>query len=270
MARQLNLLVFLVFGVLLLSLVDSCSGIFESRSQFRLVRGISRPISGKLDSPVQDLERLAGIRDGEKLQEALAYETDGPLFLRFTGLQGRLWRGELSSPAYSDPGIYRLTVYQKGVHRQEQTSLITVILYPDMESYLRDLPSFIERHMGFQPWWITIAALPLAMLLLYLSYLQSGREEDILRSQGLAPIFRLARGREGWTMYFGLGARDGVTPGDALYLLDRKSRTVASFIPDEIKEDHSTVLLPLSTPVKVQHYVSRRPGKRANGGNEPS
>lgn len=260
MRRYLNWSVYLVFSLLLLSIMDSCSGMLESRTMFRLVRGVARPLSGDLDtSSIKDLERLAGVKPDDDLNRYLTYEVDGPIFLQFISLKGRLWRGELSAPDYAEPGEYHLLVYQKGIVLPTEARRLKVMLYPDMDSYMRSLPSITERLFGFQAWWVTLAAMPLGLLLFYLSYRQSDEDDEILRSQGLATIFKLARKPEGWDMAFSLGSRDGLADGDTLYILDRKRRQIGSFHVDSVAEEYSIALLPLTTPIKANCLISLRP-----------
>jgi len=255
MSRLFNWAAFLLFGIFALSILDATLGFVEPKTRFRIVQGTSSPISGDLDSDAGALELLADLKEGDDLSHFLGVETNGPLVVHFAALRGRTWRGELEAPADMPSGEYALAVFQKGYPPPPEAPRMQVRVFESQAALRRDVPGFLESRFGIKAWVVTLCAIPLGLMLLYLSYREADQGEERLRRHGVGAIYKLAKRKEGWEVVCGLGRRDGVEPGDTLTVIDDAFHCVAAFVPEQVEADHCVALLPLDIPIKARHRV---------------
>ncbi|MGE4296649.1 MAG: hypothetical protein AB7E47_01350 [Desulfovibrionaceae bacterium] len=255
MAKKYNWAAIIIFGIMSLSIIDAALGLIESKALFRIVRGTTRPISGDLDSDPSALELLADLPEGADLSRELAVETNGPLAVHFIALRGRSWRGQLTVPEDMPAGEYSLAVFQRGYPPPPEAPRMQVRVFEDMDAYLLNVPSLIERHLGVKPWLLTLGSFPFGILLLYLAYREADREEERSRARGVGAIYKLAKGKNGWELVCGLGSKDGIQPGDTLTIIDDRYRCVGTFVPEKVEYDHSVALIPLDVPIRARHQI---------------
>ncbi len=248
----------LIFSLFAFSLLDSCTTLGDRGGVARGLRGAPVYVSGTLDSSGPDLERLAAIRTNPRqLAANILYETDnlsGTLIVQ--ELSGRMWRGIYSVSEDSPPGDYTLLVHQKGVPVDKGTSHVTIRIFEDETAMRADMETFSERLFGFKPWWITLAAFPCCLLLLWVSYKTSLQEEAALQARGMSTIFKMARSSGGWEIAFSLGRCHGVREGSEVLLCDPAGQAVGAVTVRDAFETSATAFVPSELRLTPRHMVS--------------
>ena len=245
-----------IFVLVILSVADTFMESIGPPNLFRVARGQTVPVSGDLSAPPVIGARMGEDPSVEEVRKLLACEIDSPdLTLSFLELKGRVWRGELTARLTADTGQFGFRVYN-AVDPDREEPIYVVRLFPDQAALQADLPSFAARYLGVKPIWITFLALPLALILLFFSYLRSGREEEELQTQGIGSIYRLAKRKTDWEIIFGLGSEHGVHPGDRLLLLNRDRQIVGELTASRVGIDGSHANVPLDTDVRPGYFVA--------------
>lgn len=255
-SKAFNRIALIIFAVVLLSVIDSCSAAFGPPRVFRLTPGETILVSGDLDDAPMIPNRWLEEPDMETIRGHLGYTANTPgLKLNFIELRGRLWRGELDL-SNADPGDYTLQVFNAASKTKDMEPVYTVRLFPDRESLRADLPSFSERHLNIRPIMIFFMALPLALAMLFFSHLRSGREEAALQARGIGSVYKLARSKAGWEIMVGLGSAHGVHPGDRLRILDKNMRDVGELQVSRVGREGSNGVLPLDANIRSGYFVA--------------
>ncbi len=198
------------------------------------------------------------------LQELQHSSTTGGLTLAVQELHkgyflgGAMWRGRLTVSPNLAPGEYLLTVSTKSLPRGQAQPFFRVLVFGSVQARLRSSTSLIQRHTGYSPWTVAAAFFPFILLVFGLVFLLSQRRETLLRQQGQAEIYRLVRDDTGWTIRFGLGAAQGLTPGVRLVILDEAGRTVGAAAVKEVGETDSWAVVSGDQEVKIGYLVSSR------------
>ncbi len=259
MKNSFNMVALAVFAICLLSVADSLRGFLESKLILRGVSGSTLPLSGNLDALPPELEALnTNFKAGKPLGEMLELHADSPfLYMEFLELDGRMWRGVLRIPDGVPVGEYHFTVERMGVTPTPESRAFLLKVFSDNEALLKDFPSIAFRLVGLQPWWITLATLPLGIALFYLAWMRSGEEEIALQARGMGEIYRLAKRKREWEVLFGLGRKHGVATGDELLLLNAKRQPVGRLRVTQADYESSTSTVPLDQDIKAGYLVAK-------------
>jgi hypothetical protein len=237
--------------------------VFEPAHSFRVVAGSETLASGSLDISLD--------KDGAKAHSEVAHSGDAKLlntYLRYTAtspevqmefveLRGTLWRAMVRTPRTLPAGQVGLVVYARVQPPTDMTPRYTLRVFDSAESLQADLPSISLRFLGFEPWWVVIFCLPLAAFFGFLVFRATGEEEDALIARGIAPIYKLARKKEGWDILFGLGGNQGVRTGEELVLLAPDGRVVGSLRAGKVGPTSSRSTLDPGVDVRPDYFVAR-------------
>lgn len=268
---RLSVLLFVLFLATIADIVLYL--VFDARSDvLRCLPGEHHEMVGKLpesvqnvyarprsDDPDEENERIALLND-----KVLAIHADAPgIGVHFQELRGRVWRGVFTVSPQTPPGRYAVTVFPKEqLHPpgpDQERSMVLVDVFPDAAAMRGSYVSRSERFLGFGPWWVVMAIIPLAALLLVYAYRRAGKEEERLHAEGLGPIYKLAKTKDHWDIIFGLGSAHGVREGDTLSVLDPKLRRVGTLTALRVAKESSESKVGLDADISPFHVVSRTP-----------
>ncbi|MUM77603.1 hypothetical protein GKC30_08160 [Pseudodesulfovibrio sp. F-1] len=254
--RTFNRIALLGIALLVFSVIDSCTAAFGTPYVFRMTPGDTVLVSGDLlDTPAIP-NRWLEEPSLETIRSHVDFTRETPgLHIDFIELRGRLWRGYLQIDSVT-PGQYTFQVFNTASKEPEVEPLYTVRVFADRDALRADMPSISERYLDIRPVLIFFMAMPLTMLLLYLSFRQSGKDEALLISQGIGSVYKLAKSKIGWDVMVGLGSDHGVNPGDTLRILDRKMHEVGELKVETVGPEASGGLLPLDANIKSGYYVA--------------
>jgi len=252
-----------VFVLLLLSMLDIVMGAFShSRTSFSVMAGEDVNLSGDLEKAVDEAwfkstHELSPAQRMVLINQILGYTPQNDfLKLEFKEVRGRFWRGRLAVGPTAPQGEITITVFQHSY--PNDVSRYQVRIFRDFAAYKSSLPSLSERYLGFPPWAVTLFLFPLAVILILINFLQSGKADRDLQAAGIGPIYKLARRKDHWEVVFGLGSQHGVQEGDTLILMDHQHTPVGEIKADVVRSESSTAALPISVTVTPRHMVVRR------------
>lgn len=218
----------------------------------KMLPGETVEIDGPVRGEIKDLQELEYNSNTKHLTLSVQALHKG----YFMG--GDMWRGQLTAGRSLAPGEYRLTVSVKGTPPEQAPPPFSVLVYANAQTRLRNSPSLIQRHTGYSPFIAAAALVPFVLLAFGLVFHLSQRREALLRQQGQGEIYRLVRDETGWTIRFGLGAAQGLTPGARLVVLDKAGRTVGAAEVKEVGEKDSWAVVSGDQEVKIGYLVSSR------------
>jgi hypothetical protein len=232
--------------IFLLAIVDSVvSGHLESETLFRALPGMHQPISGKLAQPVAAVETLTYVTDARFIQ------------LDMIGVQGRIWHGKLVVAPSAPPGAFHLRVFAAGSPADPHIPVLTVRVFDNPGQYQASFKSLIRRFSGLSPLWLAVAALPLVLGSLWLSYNLSGRKEAGLADRGIVPIVKMARLKTQWEISFALGLNQGIALGDILPLLDEELRPVGQVVVARIEASKSQAFVDFAANIAPNFFIAK-------------
>jgi hypothetical protein len=216
------------------------------------------------DDAAEEVRRVALLND-----KVLAQQADVPgLSIRFEELRGRMWRGELAVGEGTAPGQHKVMVFPRETLNPEAPpvapSLVHVAVFASPAAMRQSYVSLSERYLGFGPWWMIAAIVPLAALLLLYNFRRSAVEDAVLQARGMGPIYKLAKAKDHWDMLFGLGTIHGVREGENLALLNRQRQRVGTVTAREVKADSASARLDPEADVSPFHLVAKVEGKQEN------
>lgn len=250
--------------IALLAVVDGLAkGIRDPRDTFRVVAGGETFINGKLDltldvDGIKSHSEVSRADDPKLLNDYLRYIASSPeIQIEFLELQGSLWRGVVRAPRFTPGGEITFQAYAKGQPPGEKTPHSILRVFDSEERLRADQPSLVLRYLGVEPWWVLAGSLPLAVLFGFLVFRAQGDEEDELIARGVAPIYKLAKRKEGWEILFGLGARQGVRVGDELCVLAPDGRAVGALKATKVGPNSSHATLDLAMEIGPDYFVAR-------------
>ncbi|MHB8067369.1 MAG: hypothetical protein ACYDIC_05660 [Desulfobaccales bacterium] len=239
--------------LLFLAVLDGLIAQFrQGPNLLKVLPGETVEIDGPVRGEIKDLQELEYNSNTKNLTLSVQALHKG----YFMG--GDMWRGQLTAGRSLAPGEYRLTVSIRGTPPEQAPPPFDVLVYADVQARLRSSPSLIQRHTGYSSWFVAAAFLPLILLVFGLVFLLSQRREALLRQQGQAEIYRMVRDETGWTIRFGLGTDQGLTPGERLAILDEEGRNVGAAEVKEVGETDSWAVVSGDQEVKIGYLVSRR------------
>ena len=253
-----------LFVLTILAVADGLArSVLEPNHTFRVVAGSETLASGTLDltldaDGVKAHSEVAQSEDAKQLNDYLRYTSSSPeVQMEFVQLRGTLWRAIVRASRTLPAGRVELVVYAKVQPPSDMTPRYTLRVFDSAEALQADLPSAALRYLGIAPWWIVLVCLPAAAFFGFLVFRATGEEEDALIARGIAPIYKLAKKKEGWDLLFGLGGNQGLTTGEELFLLAPDGRVVCSLRAGEIGPTSSRSTLDLAVEVRPDYYVAK-------------
>ena len=189
MGRLLPKLSIVLFVLFLVGILDiALYLIFDARGDIlRSLPGQSHEVLGKLPESIQNVNALPRERDAEKdaqriallNDKVLAYATDVPgISIHFQELRGRVWRGELTVADGTPPGRHTVRVFPKEMLAtpppSEEPSTVKVQVFATPAALRASHMSLAERFLGVGPWWVIMGIIPLAGVLLVVTFRQHG------------------------------------------------------------------------------------------------
>jgi hypothetical protein len=237
-----------VIGVIfLVSILDTfvCAHL-DKKYTFRALPGTRQPVSGDLLQPV---------RQASDVQ----YQFDRPgMNLTVAAVRGRTWRGLLTVPPASFAGIYQLKLSASDLADPGTVSVCRIAVFSSIAAMNASYPSLFYRFLGIAPWKISVAALPLLLASLALSFCLAGGQEALLRDQNLAPIIKMARQRDHWDLAAAATHTHGAAVGSCLEVLDRRMQPVARLTVTRIADEVIFGQVELPAPVTPDGYLRVR------------
>jgi hypothetical protein len=115
-----------------------------------------------------------------------------------------------------------------------------------------------KRWLGFDPWWATIVLIPGTLWAFRRAFKEAGRKEKALQDQGLGPIYRLAKKKDGWELIFGLGQEHGISVGDRLQVYTGRGEPTGQEITAEaVGAEAAHGRLGLDADIKADYLVGK-------------
>ena len=260
--RRVSIAFFVVF---LLALIDMVAFILtDSKTVFKVVAGGETEISGKLADPIDPNElrplpdQSSGPLADRDLNRLLTVSPENRHYaIRFTGVNGRIWRGILKTEPFAAPADLAFQVIQTGKPEEARPIIYHVFIYPDEASYRHSYLSLTKRWTGIDPFWAPLMLLPLGVLLFWIGFRIARQEESDLQAGGIGPIYKLVKQKEHWEVVFGLGARQGIRSGDTLLVLDSRHRAIGEIVAREVAADHTTATVDRQAPIRADYLIAR-------------
>lgn len=258
--RKLNLLAVPLMLIMAAAVLDATiSRLLTSDNELSALPGTALFASGTLENPVLGGQTSSGPTDkAYDPNTLLAADGDTQdLIINFEEVVGVIWRAHIEVPVDALPGKRIFWVHERLVPPGEEAESTSLTVFGDEASFRASFHSLFLRFLGIKAWWVAAALLPVSVALLVISFLLSGREEEVLKSRGIGSIYKLARRGGEWEVVFGLGSIHGLQQGDTLALLDEKMNHVADVVALEIRAEYSATLVDGTLPIKPGFFVAR-------------
>jgi hypothetical protein len=168
-------------------------------------------------------------------------------------LGGRMWQGTLEALADAPPGEHQVAVQAAG---SADRLLYRVALYRDARERERRSPSLLQRHAGLQPFAAAAALLPVVLAIFFTVFLLSQRLERLMLELGKAEIYMLKKTPAGLQVTFGMGTRQGLSPGMRLEVLDEAGLVIAQARITQCGARDATAVVERGGPVEVGHVAA--------------
>lgn len=242
----------LLCALLLLAILDGLVSRFrEPSNHFSCLPGsriaVTGPLTEKTENP-RDLNYQSNSREIRLVFEAIQ-----------TGywLGGYMWNGTLEIDPGIQPGGYTLNVQAPKKMGGRPGAPFHIAVYKDQGQLNQNSKSFFRWTMGINPWRAASTIIPFILLVFGLVFFLSHRMEILLADQGQAEIYRIKKSTEGYEIFFGLGSKQGITPGTRLTLIDKQGRVIGSITPQEIFETHSIARVGSESTVQPGFMIRR-------------
>jgi hypothetical protein len=194
----------------------------------------------------------------------LTYQTNSPdIQLEFDAIQtgfwlgGYLWNGYLSISPHIRPGGYQLTIGNRKNPSEKSSSLFQINVYNDLRELQRNSKSVLVSSLGIYPWQAGIFLIPFIFFTFGFVFYLSHKTEGLLAEQGKAEVYRVRRGDTGYEIFFGLGRKQGIQPGNHLTLSNNQGKEIGSICVEEVFETHSTAQVDLELNIRPGFIISR-------------
>lgn len=230
--------------IFVLSVIDTfVSGHLQQKGSVHVLIGTKQAVSGKLAVSVSSADEVG-------------YRAESPaLFLQIVEARGRLWRGTLQVPLSVSPGTYYLQVFSLSNSQPEKVPRLKVMVFDSEQALRASYLSITRKLLGIDPWWISIAILPMLFALLFASYRLSTRQEDLLRRKGYTPIIKMARRKDHWKITAISAGQPLINTGDTIELVDPKLQKTAEMIVEKVENDRIEGRVSLDAEVRPDGYV---------------
>ncbi|MHC1727153.1 MAG: hypothetical protein AB9866_14295 [Syntrophobacteraceae bacterium] len=223
----------------------------EPFNSLRMLPGESMRLTGPMAPGVADLEAMTFQSDSGSIAMNLEELISG------FWLGARMWRGTLRLSADIEPGKYLVSVYGKEDQKKVGDNTFQIIVYKDLQAYLSDSKSLIQRYSGFSPWSVTAFSFLLVLLTCGLLYLLAGKRDRLMAEQGEAEIYHITKDDSGLSVYFGLGERNGVEKGSVLLLMDSREQALEEIMVDSVSETDAVAKVGLDRKVRTGFLVKK-------------
>ena len=194
----------------------------------------------------------------------LTYQTNSPdIQLEFEAIQtgfwlgGYQWNGYLNISPHTRPGGYQLTVQTKKTQSEKSSSLFQIKVYNDLRGLQRESKSILVRSLGIYPWQAGLFLIPFIAMTFGLVFYLSHKTESLLAEQGKAEVYRVRKGDTGYEIFFGLGRKHGIQPGNRLTLSTNQGKEIGSISVAEVFESHATAQVDLELNIRPGFFISR-------------
>nr|NJM02349.1 hypothetical protein [Desulfobacula sp.] len=208
-----------------------------------IIAGRSFKITGNVYGNVKSARDIGVVSDSTEL--ALNFDKD--IFSGyFLGVE--MWRGELQAGPDLKPGRYHLRLIPpdlpeiKPDDRQKLESLLsyTVNVYADAGAQRQGSLSLINRYAGVSPWFTALGFFLAALSTGAWIFVISGKIEDEMAKQGFAEIYRVSKNSGGLEVFFGLGKRHGLEPGEKIGLFNASGDFLKEMVVETIGKETSS------------------------------
>ena len=187
--RKAGLLACCLLVIGLAVLVDGLVSQMRGGGSFRIemLAGTAEPVSGP----------QASLRATEKDMEAFPIPQDAPLNFEFDGFFSSywfgtgMWRGRIRAFEYAESGVYGMAVGIRGTPAASHQTYTVVVARSEEELNAMSL-SFVRRLTGWNPFYIAIALVAAGLAASVAAFILGKRADGLVRSLGLAEIFRTA------------------------------------------------------------------------------
>ncbi len=241
-----------VVGIIfVLSVIDTfVSAHLQQKGSVRVLVGTQQAVSGELAVPVRSADEVH-------------YRAESPvLLLQIVEARGRIWRGTLRVPLSASPGTYDLQVFSLSNTQPEKVPRLKVMIFDSQQALRASYLSITRKMLGIDPWWISIAVLPVLVALLFASYRLSTRQEDLLRRKGFTPIIKMARRKDHWKITATFAGQPLINTGDMIELVDPKLKKTAEMVVEKVENDRIEGRVSLDAEVRPDGYVHLSEGRK--------
>ncbi|MBF0303986.1 MAG: hypothetical protein HQK73_13175 [Desulfamplus sp.] len=257
-----------IFGrICVLAMIITLIGIFDALiSSYRkpanhidIITGRSFEMVGKVYGNIKSVRDISFSSDSS----GVTLSFDDELFSGYW-LGEEMWRGNVKVDSSLPQGKYQIKIHFNDLTnikpddrvKVEKLSTYTVNVYSDAKALRQSDLSFIKRFTAISPWSIVIAFFPIVIIAGGLIFIISGKIETQMAEQGFAEIYRVIRHEKGLEIFFGLGKKHGVEPGEKMNLLNESGLLVSEIVVENIGGENSSAVTDISK-IRPGYMVAR-------------
>jgi hypothetical protein len=235
-----------------LAVLDALSAqLREPSNHFTGLPGSRIAVNGPLAEQTTDLQELIYASSSREIQ--LVFETTQTGFW----FGGNLWNGTLIINPGIQSGTYTVQVRSKKTVGGKPASLFQIDVYPDLKQLQKNSKSLTFRYLGIHSWQVIFLFFPLVLLSFGGVFYLSQQREKLLSEQGKAEVYRTKPNGEVEEIFFGMGSKQGLEPGNRLLLFTPQGLEVGPIIAVEVFETHSTAFVDQGWKVLPGFLVSQ-------------
>jgi hypothetical protein len=215
---------------ILFVLDGSIAFILEPTNSLLLFQGESVKLTGPMAPDAAGIDQMTYESDSRAV--SISFENV------ITGfwMGGKMWRGTVKVTSDIEPGHYALSIFGKEDQKRVGRNTFKITVYKDRASYLADSNSFTLRYLGVSPWVMAGSFFGLVMLVCGFLYVISGKRDKLMAECGEAEIYHIVRNEVGFSIYFGLGQRNGIEKGNKLVLMNEKRKPVEELVVESVSQ----------------------------------
>lgn len=252
--RILERAVILFLILLIVSFFDGCiNKLLHPPNLLLLLPGQSVRVNAPLEKKVTSVNELSYVSNSSDI--TLEFKE---IYSGFW-LGGTEWRGVLNVSPEAKPGQYLVTIKIKDFE-SKRPFIFVVRVYENLESLRRSSMSLIKKTVGVSPWLVFTGSIVLIVLSVIGILKCSNKIEKIMSARGQAEIFLVRRGLYVSMVWFPLGRRHNLKPGDVLDLYTNERQPLGVVIVHQVGEENSVGITKNEYQVKPGYLVSLRRG----------
>jgi hypothetical protein len=236
---------------ILFAIDGAIAHIREPFNSFRLLRGESVKLTGPMAPAVFSLDQMTYESDSHDV--VLSFDN----VISGFWMGGKMWRGLVSISPDIEPGQFELSIFGKVDQKKIGQNTFKLFVYKDRAAYLADSNSFILRYLGVSPWVMASSFFGLLLLVCGCLYLISGRREELMAANGEAEVFHIVKDEEGFSVYFGLGERDGIEKGTRVVLMNDKREPIEELVVESVSKKDGVAKVGLLCTVRPGYLVKK-------------
>jgi len=218
-----------------LAVLDALSARFrEPSNHFSCLPGSRIAVTGPFAEQTNNLQELTYVSNSREIQ--LLFEAAQTGYW----LGGNLWNGTLNVSPGIQPGAYQVMIRSKKTVGGKSGSLFQIEVYKDLKELQQNSKSFFLRYLGINSWQAAFFFFPMVLLAFGCVFYLSHQRERLLSEQGKAEVYRTRLDGNNEEIFFGLGSKQGLQPGNRLILFNPHGLEIGSIIASEVFESHST------------------------------